>query len=533
MREKVQKILKESLGKDVKIEIPPDNFGDYSCGEAFSLAKEEGKDVRLLAKELCSRFTDFDVFEKVEAHGGFVNFFISKKTLEEELSLILDKGSDYGKRKDGRTAVIDYSSPNIAKPFGIGHLRSTIIGHSIYRIYKFLGWDIQGVNHLGDWGTQFGKLIHQIKKEEVDISSLTVSKMEELYVRFHAEEGDEDEGRKWFSLLEKGDAQARKIWQACKEASEKEFEKVYKILNIEIDHVIGESFYEDMLGDVTNKASVIAKESNGAMIIEFEDMPPAMLKKSDGSTTYFARDLAAIHYRLQRFHPSLFIYEVGADQSLHMRQLFRTAEMLGWSDSVGFVHVAHGLFRMKEGKLSTRMGRTIHLDDVLKEAEKRASLLVKENLSLNEREEIAKIVGVGAVKYNDLKKHHKKNIVFDWDEVLTLKGDSGPYLQYTALRCKSVLEKEDVNEKFQDLSEEECRVVREMMRFKETIEDAAESFSPNMVASFAYRLARSYNLFYDKNKILGNPNRTALTRATFILLCSALELLTISLPKKM
>ncbi len=529
MREKVRLEIEKVLGSNFKLETPPEGFGDYACG-VFHLAKERGRSPKEVAEEVSSEFFS-SLFEKVEPCGGFINFTISKEALKEELLSITEKGGEYGKKEDRRVAVIEYSSPNIARRMGVGHLRSTIIGESLARIYRHLGWRVEGVNHLGDWGTQFGKLIYQIKKEGVDPSSLTIEKMEELYVNFH-KDGDEEEGRKYFSMLEKGEREAREIWDLCVKASMKEFEKTYKELEVEIDHVIGESFYENMLPGIVEEARKIATESEGALIVEFDDMPPAMLLKSDGSTTYFTRDLAAVKYRKEVFKPHLMLYEIGAEQSLHMRQVFRAAEMLGIKEETELFHVAHGMFSLKEGKMSTRKGRVVHLRDVLEEAKRRALLLIKDE-SLKEKEEVARIVGTGAVKYGNLKVHHKRNIVFDWDEVITLKGDSGPYLQYTALRCKSVLSKGGSYGEFDDLNEEDLSVVREMMRFKECLQDAAENFSPNILAAFAYRLARSYNLFYENYKITGNNGRMAVTEGTFILLQTALHLLTVSLPPKM
>lgn len=530
MREKVKAEVEKVLGDDFKLENPPEGFGDYACG-VFHLAKKEKKDPKIIAKELSIKFTS-PLFEKVEAQGGFVNFFISKEALKEEVLSVLEKRDDYGKKEDGRVVVMEYSSPNIAKQLSITHLRSTIIGESLSRIYRHLGWQVESINHLGDWGTQFGKLIYQIKKENLDVSSLTIEKMQELYVRFHKEEGDEEEARKYFSLLEKGEEEVSDIWKACVQVSMEEFQKTYDLLDVSIEHIIGESFYLNSVFEVIDEARVVARESEGALIVEFDDMPPAMLLKSDGSTTYFSRDLAAVKYRNERFNPQFFVYEIGNEQSLHMKQVFRTAEMLGWRKESDFVHVSHGMLSLKEGKMSTRMGRTVHLDDVLEEAKKRALSLIKDE-ALKDKEETATIVGVGAVKYSALKVHRNRNVVFDWNEALSLKGDSGPYLQYTAMRCKSVLEKGGDYGRFDSLSVEEADVVREMMRFKEAVEDAAENFSPNLIAAFAYRLARSYNLFYEKNKIVGSSQRMAVTEATLVLLRNALHLLVISLPRKM
>ncbi len=378
----MEKILKQLVNEDVRVERTQEEHGDYASNIAFLLAKTEKENPSDIAKKLKTKIKS-DFFSKIEVKNGFLNFFLSEKALKEELSNILEEKEDYGKGVSGKRVVIDYSSPNIAKSFGVGHLRSTIIGQSIYNIYKFLGWETLGINHLGDWGTQYGKLLYQIKKENKDPRKLSIKELEELYVRFHKEaENDkkmEEGGREWFSKLEKGDKEARKIWEMCREKSLREFQKVYDDLEVEIDYVLGESFYEDKLKEVIEEAEKkkVAKKSRGALIIEFDDMPPAMALKSDGSTTYLTRDLAAAKYRLEEFSPDLLVYEIGADQTLHMKQLFSTVEKLGWSKKERFIHISHGMFRLKEGKFSTRKGRTVHLEEVLSLAKEKAEEIIE------------------------------------------------------------------------------------------------------------------------------------------------------------
>ncbi len=544
MKEKIEKILKEVTQEEPKVEKAQKEHGDYASNIAFVLAKIEKKTPFEIARDLIEKI-DSPLFSKIEEKNGFLNFFLSDGALEEELAEILREEESYAKKIIGKKVVIDYSSPNIAKSFGVGHLRSTIIGQSLYNIYSFLGWDTLGVNHLGDWGTQYGKLLYQIKKEEKDPAKLSIKELEELYVRFHKEAEEnpqmEEKGREWFSKLEKGDKEARKIWEMCREKSLKEFEKIYNDLEVNIDHVLGESFYEDKLQDVVKEATEkkVAKKSKGALIVEFDDMPPAMILKSDGSTTYFTRDLAAAKYRLKEFSPDLLIYEIGADQTLHMKQLFTAIEKLGWARKEKFVHVPHGMFRLKEGKFSTRKGRTVHLEEVLNLAKKKAEKIIEDSatekgLSKEEKKDIAKIVGIGAVKYNDLKRHHKRDVLFDWEQIITLKGDSGPYLQYTCVRCKSILEKaESIGTDFSKLDEEERKIVKRLTQFKETVESAGETFSPNIIAEYAFKLAKDFNSFYDTCPILKNKKRVAITKATLIVLSECLSLLTISIPKKM
>lgn len=544
MKKQIEKLLKEITGENVYVERADDDHGDYASNVAFTLAKKEKKNPIEVANNIKEKI-DSNLFSKIEIKNGFLNFYLSFNVLKEELTNVLKEKEEYGRQKTDKTVVIDYSSPNIAKSFGVGHLRSTIIGQSLYNIYSFLGWKTVGINHLGDWGTQYGKLLYQIKKDKKDPEDLTIKDLEELYVKFHKEAEEdksmEEEGRKWFSKLEKGDKDARRIWEICRKKSLEEFDKVYRELEVKIDYVLGESFYEDKLQDVIKEAKEkgVAKKSQGAYIIEFDDMPPAMIEKSDKSTTYFTRDLSAVKYRLKEFSPDLFLYEIGVDQTLHMRQLFSAVEKLGWAKKENFVHVGHGMFRLKDGKFSTRKGKTVHLEEVLSMAKEKALEMVdnsatEKNLTAKEREDVARIVGVGGVKYNDLKRHHKRDVIFDWDQVLTLKGDSGPYLQYTCVRCSSILEKGgrydlEINE----FNEKERKIVKRIIQFKEVVKLASETFSPNVVAEYAYRLAKEFNAFYDDDVILGNNQKMAITEGTYIILKQCLYLLTLSVPSKM
>ena len=432
---------------EVKVEYPKEKKnGDYAVSTALEISKilkknplEVAEDIK---KEIPEKF--LSIFEKIEiVKPGFINFFLSENYLIDELKRVLKEKDKYGSNKIKKTIVIDYSGPNIAKPFGIGHLRSTIIGQSIYNIYKFLGYKCIGDNHLGDWGTQFGKMIVAIRRwvDKDKIGCLTVSDLESLYVKFHQEAESnpdlEEEARLWFKKLE--EKEARKIWKICVDTSLKEFNRVYSLLGVKIDNAFGESFYEDkmmpVVQEVINKK--LAVSSQGALIIEYTNgLPPAIILKSDKATNYFTRDLATIKYRINKWKPDLVIYEVGVEQSLHFQQLFETVGLLGWIDKNKLVHVAHGLYRSKTGKFSTRKGQTIHLEEILNEAIERARQIIKDSKVINDlsparKEETAKIIGIGAVKYNDLSQYHLKDIVFDWDKILNLKGNSGPYLQYT------------------------------------------------------------------------------------------------------
>ena len=554
------------VASDLVLEFPEDErFGDYSANFAMRRWQDFGfKNPRefanFLAKKLQKDKDLAKIVSKIEVAGpGFINFFLKKEFFVEELKRILKEKNKYGKSKNGKnkTVIFDYSSPNIAKPFGIGHLRSTIIGQALYNIYKFLGFKCIGDNHLGDWGTQFGKLIVAVKKwGEKKTGDYSIEDLEELYIKFHKEVEKnpkiEEEGREWFKKLEEGDKEAKKIWRAFVKISLKEFTKIYKLLGIKIDYSLGESFYEEMLKDIIKEAreKKIAIESQGALIIKYphNELPPAMILKSDGATTYLTRDLATVKYRLKKWKPDLIIYEIGVDQELHLKQLFRAVELLGW-DKTKFFHVAHGLYRKTTGKFSTRRGETIHLEEVLKEAILRAREIVQNSetgrgLSEEEKEKVAKMVGIGAVKYNDLSQHYSKDIVFDWEKILNLKGNSAPYLQYTFVRCQSVLRKvkfKTLPKKIEaiDFNLEEEDILREIYKFPEIVQEAAEKFSPNLICNFIFDLAQKYNFFYDLHPILKAKTeelkifRLALTMAVAQVLKNSLNLLGISAPEKM
>lgn len=554
----------------IRIEYPACGRGDYATGLALQLGKSTRKNpmetAEILKKEIESQ--DVEELGKIEiAAPGFLNFFVKEEFLAGRLGGILEEGDGYGSEKEnGKTVLVDYSSVNIAKPFGIGHLRSTIIGQAIYNLYGFLGWKTIGDNHLGDWGTQYGKLTYQIVEKKIKgksldeaagiLESMTIAELEKLYVEFHQEAEAspelEEQARHWFKKLEEGDELAKAIWQACVKISLNEFQKIYDLLGVKIDHAIGESFYLDKGEAVINEAKErgLAKKSQGALIFEYpnEVLPPAMFLKSDGASTYFTRDLAAVKYRLERWHPDLFVYEVGAEQSLHLKQVFLALELLGWVKKEQCVHIGHGLYRSPEGKFSTRKGNTIHLEEVLGEAIERARKLMENSESVKlleeeKKEKIARQIGVGAIKYNDLSQHYSKEIVFDWDKMLNLKGNSGPYLQYAAVRCQSVLAKAGkVNWSKFDLDRfeaEERAVLVLLSRFPEIIAEAARTFSPNLLCNYAFELAQTYNLFYEKLPILKAENeerknfRLAIVQAVGQTIKNSLRLLGIEVPERM
>ncbi len=552
----------ELAGEEIVLERPNNSqYGDLSTNIAMILAKKNGKNPVDLAKNIVDNFQKdlaSDIVEKVEVAGeGFINFYFSAQYLKDEAEKInfetefRQSLAGYGR---GKTLVVDYSAPNIAKPFGIGHLRSTVIGQAIYNLYAVLGWKCVGDNHLGDWGSQFGKLIVAIKKwGEKQIDNLTIDDLEKLYVRFHQEEEINpeltEEARDWFVRLEGGDKEAISIWQKCVATSMAEFDRIYQMLDIKIDMALGESFYEKMLPTVIEeiKRKGIARESQGALIVEFDDMPPAMLKKSNGTTTYFARDMATVRYRINQWSPDLIVYEVGAEHELHFKQIFSTAEKMGWRPSEGFVHVGHGMFRSKEGKFSTRKGKTIHLSEVIDRALIEAENLAQKSrisakMTAKEKKKMLLSVAVGAIKFNDLISNPKKDIVFDWKKVMNLEGDSGPYLQYTYARCLAVLKKSRIVEQKDiemvpaDINSEERVLLSLFCRFEEKMLIAAQRFNPSILAEFLVLVARKYNEFYDKHRIIDQKEETFrvfLTKTTASCLKFGLRILGVQVLDKM
>ncbi len=572
---------KEVVGVEINLEHPQnESFGDYSTNLAMVLAKKLGENTRMLAEEIKKSIEENkeaeEIIEKIEVAGaGFINIYLKTdyiKSVAEASNYENEFREMLAEHGMGKTVVIDYSAPNIAKPFGIGHLRSTNIGQAIYNLYRMLGWNTIGDNHVGDWGTQFGKMIVALEKYEnkdvrfqisdvrKTLSEFTVDDLEKLYVAFHAaSETDEalvDEARDTFAKLEKGDEKVKSVWQKCIDISWQEFNRVYQMLGVSIDFAYGESFYEKSMPGVIKMMDEkgITSISQGAKIVKFEnlddgeaDMPPAMVEKSNGTTTYFTRDMATIKFRMDEWKPDMMIYEVGSDHILHFKQVFRTAKMMGWSPKEGFVHVAHGMIRWKEGKFSTRQGKTIHLTEVIDKAVEEAkniaesSKVVKE-MKASEKEEMIMAVALGGIKFNDLASDPRKDIIFDWDKIMSLEGDSGPYVQYTYSRCRSVLAKTEIREQnnidsFGDkASEEELSLLRELGKFEEKIIEAADRFSPSVLAEYLVSIARKYNEFYAKNKIIGDEQelrRVFLTKTASLVIQRGLEILGIKTVEKM
>ena len=548
--------------QDIQLEHPAHpEHGDYATNLALVLfQKAKSKSSKLsfasplelaqaIVKELNSlliqqRFP----FKKIQsAPPGFINFWLSPDYfINQGIKLLNEEKFQQEMARIGKskTIIIDYSSPNIARSFGIGHLRSTNIGQAIYNLYHFLGWRTLGDNHLGDWGTQFGKLIYMIKTKKLPVEKLTIKDLEQLYVEFHrqAEKNPqlEEKGRYWFKKLEEGDSEAKEIWQACIDLSLKEFNRIYRLLGIKIDYAYGESYYhfhgwmDRVLADARKKQ--LLKKSRGALVIDLPELKvPAMLVKSDGATTYLLRDLATIKFRVQKWQPDLIVYEVGADQKLHLQQVFWAAEKLGYLKRKHLIHLAHGLIRSAEGKFSTRKGRTIRLEEVIQQGIKRARVLVEKsqtsrNLTGQEKGRIARAVALGGIKFNDLKQEIQREIVFDWDKILAIEGYSAPYLQYTYARCFSVLEKASwKKEKFlkkanlsrlkkldpQNWNEEELALLKSFYQFAEVIIAAANQFAPHLLCQYLFDLAQKFNLFYQKHRILTSTTQPFSSRTVF------------------
>jgi len=554
-----------SFSKDILLNHPPDTkFGHISTNIAMILAKNKKKnplDIAInIKKKLDKDITLKDVVDKITVvKPGFINFYLKSDYLiaqAQSLNYSLDFKKQLARHVTNKTMVLDYSAPNIAKPFGIGHLRSTNIGQAIYNIYKILGWNCIGDNHLGDWGTQFGKLIvaaDNWSKEPID--KLTISDLEKLYVKFYKQAKKDPKllklAQATFKKLEQADPVITKKWQSCVDLSLVEFNKVYDLLDVKIDHAYGESFYQDKMTSVISffTKNGLAKKSQAALIVDLDPLPPAMLVKSNGTTTYFTRDLATVKYRLDTWHADKIIYEVGADQTLHFQQVFAACQKANWFPKDGFFHVAHGLIRWKGGKFSTRKGDTIHLSDVVDKAILEAKKIVNsthvtKDLTAEEKENMISAVAIGAIKFSDLCQHPKRDIIFDWHKIMGLSGDSGPYLQYTYARCLSVLAKTTIREQKNispssivgHINPQEANLLNLFYQFEEKIIESADTINPSIIAQYLLKLAQSYNEFYATCKIIDDPQeifRVFLTKTTASSLKLGLDLLGIKTVDKM
>ena len=539
------------------IEIPPNSdMGDYAF-PCFKLAKVFRKAPNMIASDLAENIAVEGAVSKVEPAGGYVNFFVNKSQLAKTvINDVLTKGKKYGHSDLGKdkTVVIDFSSPNIAKPFHIGHIRTTVIGNALYKIYDSQGYETVRVNHLGDYGTQFGKLIVAFKlwgsKEAVEANP--IPELLKLYIQFHDEAEKhpemEDEARAWFTKLENGDKEAKELWQWFRDESLKEFARVYDLLDIEFDSYNGESFYSDKMDRVIDiiKDKGLLEESQGTNIVDLEayNMPPALITKNDGSTLYMTRDLAAALYRKENYNFEKCIYVVGSQQSLHFQQLFKVLELVGFEWAKDMIHVPFGMVALEEGTMSTRKGRVVFLEDVLRQAiEKTKETMLEKNPNAQNVEEIAKQVGVGAVVFQELSNSRIKDYTFSWERTLSFEGETGPYVQYTHARCCSVLRKanEEVSTDidYNLISDaDSAEVLKLIASFNKQILVALRKNEPHIVTRFVLDLAQAFNKFYHENPILVEDAelrkaRIALVAATRQTIENALALLGMGAPERM
>lgn len=535
---------------------PPDpKLGDWSL-PCFRFAKALRKSPVAIADELAKSIEKPDFISEITAVNGYLNFKINNDGLAEKtVKKILSESSDYGQEPaNGKTICIDYSSVNIAKQFHIGHLLTTVIGGSLYRIYKKLGYNAVGINHLGDWGTQFGKLISAFKRwsSEEELAERGMTVLTEIYVRFHAEAEKNpalnDEARHYFKLIEDGDPEATHLFDLFKEVTLKEVQKTYKRLNISFDSYNGESFYNDKMQPVLDELEEkgLLKESDGAKVVDLSeyDMPPCLLVKADGATLYATRDLAAAFYRKKTYDFDKCLYVVAYQQNLHFRQFFKVLELMGKDWAKDMVHVAFGMVSLEDGAMSTRHGKVVLLEDVLNKAvEKSLDIIAKKNPDLENKEEVAEKVGVGAVIFSALYNNRIKDMVFSYDKVLNFDGETAPYVQYTVARCKSVIRKVgsfSVDEAdFAGLdNEESAAVIKLLNKFSEVLNYCIEKYEPCYLSRYLVDLCREYNRFYLNNRILNETDgvknaRAALTECVRIVLEEGLRLLGISAPDKM
>ena len=547
----------EGLTTDEKascIEVPPNNdLGDFAL-PCFKFSKLLRKSPVMIAEALASAYITDEVISEVKAVNGYLNFKVNRsgKTLSL-INDILTEGDRYGSSNigEGKTVCIDYSSVNIAKPFHIGHLSTTVIGSSLCKIFRFLGYKVVGINHLGDYGTQFGKLIVAFKKWSSKEAVLEgrLKELTRIYVKFHDEaEKDkalDDEARHYFKLIEDGDKEANELFDLFKTITLEEVDKIYKALNVQFDSYAGESFYNDKMQPIVDelKEKGLLIDSEGAKIVDLEkyDMSPCLILKADGSSLYATRDLAAAVYRHNTYNFDKCLYVVAYQQNLHFKQFFKVLELMGKPWAKDLVHVAYGMVSLEDGAMSTRHGKVVLLEDVIRQTvEKARAVIENKNPNLPDKENIANTVATGAVIFGALCNNKIKDIVFSIDKVLNFDGETCPYVQYTVARCNSVLEKAGGEFTLGDfeLTDDEYNLVAELGRFKEIVVSSADKYEPSFITRYALDLASAYNKFYINCKIIGSEDsvknfRLALTKATKIVLTNALSLLGIGVVEKM
>lgn len=538
------------------IEIPPqDNMGDYSF-PCFSLAKTLRKNPALIAEDLAKEF-DTEGFEKVKNLNAYLNFYVDRKVFEEEiLKEILEKKEKYGSsdKGSGKNIVIDFSSVNIAKPFHIGHIRSTVIGDALRNIHKFLGYNTIASNYIGDYGTQFGTMIaaYKLWGDEEKLKENPIKELLALYVRYNSEAADDekmmDDARAEFMNLENGEEEATRLWKHFKEISFNEFDRVYKMLDIDFDNYNGESYHSEFIPAVLEelKEKNLLVESDGAYIVDLSefDLPPAIIIKSNGSSAYITRDIATAINRKKVYDFDKNLYVVATQQNLHFQQLFAILKLMGYDFYDDCKHIPFGMVSLKDQTLSTRKGQVVFLEDVLNKAvDKTKEIMESRDNKIENVEEVAEIVGIGAVKFQELYNNRIKDYVFDWDEVLNFDGETGPYVQYTYARAKSVLRKADFKENteisFDNItSDEEFALVKALGNFKDVVAKAAEKYEPSLITRHLTEIAKNFNKFYNACQINVEDEkikeeRLALSYATSIVIKIGLGLLGIKTVEQM
>ena len=560
-----KKIVAEAISKNVDmeienierlIEIPPKpEMGDYAF-PCFQLAKEFRKAPNVIAEELADKI-DKEGFEKVTNLGPYINFFADKSIFTKNvIEKVIAEKENYGSSKvgEGKTVCVEYSSPNIAKPFHVGHLFTTAIGNSLYKIFKKEGYQVEGLNHLGDWGTQFGKLISAYKRwgNEEALEENPIDELLRIYVKFHEEaERDPslvDEGRAYFKALEDGNKDVEALWTRFKDLSLQEFNRIYDIFDVKFDSFNGEAFYNDkmdvVIEELKNKGLLV--ESNGAQVVMLDEynMPPCIVLKGDGATIYATRDLAAAIYRKKTYDFDKCIYVVGGTQALHFKQVFKVLELAGHEWAKDCKHVGFGLVKSAEGTLSTRKGTVITLDDLTRETVEKAKEVINEkNPSLENKEEVARKIGIGSILFTYLKNSREKDIIFDWKEMLSFDGETGPYVQYSYARANSILTRAselNVEADYSKLtSKEEFELVKVLENFEKQIHNAAEKLEPSIVTRYSIEVAKTFNKFYNAHSVLNIEDeglklaRVNLVKATCQVIENALALLGIQVVEKM
>lgn len=564
-----KKIIGEKIAKAIEmkaseitsyIEIPPNtDMGDYAF-PCFKLAKELKKAPPLIANEIKEKLELGENIEKVEIIGGYLNFYINKLALTKNVLVEIDKaGNNYGSNNtgNGKTILVEYSSPNIAKPFHIGHLRNTVIGATLYNIYKYLGYNTIGINHLGDYGTQFGKMIEGYKRwgKEYDLESNPIDECMKIYVRIN-NLCKEDENvleicRENFKKIEEGDPYCVEVWNKFKDLSLKEFQKIYDLLGVKFDSLKGEAFYSDKMDEVVEKLETkgVLKDSEGAKIVDLEDkgLGVCMIKKSNGSTIYATRDLAAVLYRARTYNFDKCLYVVAYEQNLHFKQIFEVAKYLDIPEKClkGLEHVAYGMVRLTTGKMSTREGTVVKVEELLDEAVDRVEKIIEEkNPNMQNKKEEAKKIGIGAVIFNNVCSTIIKDQVFDWNIALNFNGETGPYIQYVYVRTKSVLEKANYIPKIEEIDfnllqdKESLKVIRTLYNFEDVLMSIVQKNEPSILARYLIELSQNYSNFYNENKIIDEDKnlqnaRVYLTKAVGTVLKTGANLLGIQMPDRM